>query len=65
MELEGVRAVEVTPIPQRDRRGTPVVSKEHDIRLVVTGSVSREEVAAWCETRLSGYKQPSEIDVRS
>ena len=63
MELDGVRAVDVIPIPQRDRRGNPVASKEHDIRLVITGNVTREEVAAWCETRLSGYKQPSEIDV--
>jgi long-chain acyl-CoA synthetase len=64
-ELAGVREVTVTPIPQRDRRGNPVVSKEHDIRLVVTGSVTREDVAAWCEARLSAYKQPSEIELRS
>jgi long-chain acyl-CoA synthetase len=63
MELDGVRTVEVSPIPQRDRRGNALASLEHDIRLVVTGSVSREDVARWCETRLSAYKQPSEIEI--
>ena len=62
-ELAGVRTVEVTPIAQRDRRGNPVESKEHDIRLRVSGDVSRDEVAAWCEARLSAYKQPSEIEI--
>jgi len=62
-ELAGVRSVEATPIPHHDRRGDPIVSKEHDIRLRVAGSVTREQVTVWCEQRLSAYKQPSEIEI--
>jgi long-chain acyl-CoA synthetase len=54
-ELPGVRSVRVRAIPEPMR--------EHDIALHVAGSVTAAEVRAWCETRLSGYKQPSEIDV--
>jgi long-chain acyl-CoA synthetase len=62
-ELAGVRSAEVTPIPQRDRKGNATVSNEYDIRLRVAGDVTREQVAAWCESRLSAYKQPTEIEM--
>ncbi|HEX7980022.1 MAG TPA: AMP-binding protein [Gemmatimonadaceae bacterium] len=53
LELPGVTAVEVWPIPEP--------TKENDIGLRVTGSVTEEEVRAWCESRLSAYKQPTVI----
>ena len=53
LELVGVRTVDVRAIPEP--------SREHDIGLDVTGSVSVDDVRRWCELRLSGYKQPSEI----
>jgi len=55
LELPGVRAVEVTPIPEP--------SKENDIRMRVTGSVSADDVGRWCEQRLSAYKRPSVIEI--
>jgi acyl-CoA synthetase (AMP-forming)/AMP-acid ligase II len=54
-ELPGVTRVRVRAIPD------PV--REHDIGLDVEGSVSEAEVRAWCERRLSAYKQPSEVTV--
>jgi long-chain acyl-CoA synthetase len=63
-ELPGVRDVEVSPIPQRPRRHTDLPpSREHDIRLRVVGDVTREQVLAWCEARLSAYKQPTELEI--
>lgn len=56
LELPGVRAVHVRAIPEPAR--------EHDIALVVEGSVTADEVKAWCAQRLSAYKQPSEIEVK-
>ncbi len=56
-EMPGVRGVEVRAIPDPMR--------ENDIAVDVIGDVSTEEVRAWCEGRLSVYKQPSEISVRS
>ncbi|OYV74481.1 MAG: hypothetical protein B7Z72_00015 [Gemmatimonadetes bacterium 21-71-4] len=53
LELAGVRSVDVRAIPEPTR--------EHDIGLDVTGSVSVDDVRRWCEQRLSSYKQPSEI----
>ncbi len=55
LELPGVTAVDVRPIPEP--------SKENDITLRVTGSVTEEEVRAWCEQRLSAYKQPTSVEV--
>ena len=52
-ELAGVRRVEVRALPEP--------FKEHDILLRVTGDVTEEQVRAWCEARLSAYKQPSAI----
>ncbi|MDB4912990.1 MAG: hypothetical protein JWM95_634 [Gemmatimonadetes bacterium] len=54
-ELHGVLGVEVTPIPEP--------AKENDIRMRVTGSVTEGDVRAWCESRLSAYKQPSVIEI--
>jgi long-chain acyl-CoA synthetase len=54
-ELPGVRAVEVTPIPEPAR--------ENDIRARVTGAVSADEVKQWCEARLSAYKQPTVVEI--
>ena len=53
--MPGVRAVRVRAIPEPAR--------EHDIGVTVAGSVSVDDVRRWCEARLSGYKQPSEIEV--
>jgi hypothetical protein len=61
-----VRRAEVTPSPQKARGDLQIPpSKEHDIRLRVTGDVSENDVIAWCEAQLSAYKQPTEIDVVS
>lgn len=51
--MPGVRSVRVEAIP--------VEARENDIRLHIVGSVTADEVKAWCESRLSAYKQPSEI----
>jgi hypothetical protein len=50
-----VREIEVSPIPEP--------SREHDIRLRVRGAVTEAEVRAWCETRLSAYKQPTVVEI--
>jgi long-chain acyl-CoA synthetase len=52
-EMPGVTSAEVSPIPD--------LYKENGIRLRVSGSVTEGDVKAWCEQRLSAYKQPSEI----
>ena len=52
-ELPGVRRAEVSAIPEP--------SKENDILLRVTGTVTEEEVREWCESRLSLYKQPTVV----
>ncbi len=54
-EMPGVVRVAVRAIPEPTR--------EHDIGLDVTGSVTEADVRAWCETRLSAYKQPSEVTI--
>jgi long-chain acyl-CoA synthetase len=54
-ELRGVREAEVSPIPEP--------AKEHDIRVRVRGDVSEADVRAWCEERLSAYKQPSVVEI--
>lgn len=53
--MPGVTSVEVTPIPEP--------SRENDIRVRITGNVTEDEVKRWCEARLSGYKQPSVIEL--
>jgi long-chain acyl-CoA synthetase len=55
LELPGVKSADVWPIPE--------ATKENDIGLRVTGSVTEDEVRAWCEERLSGYKQPTVVEV--
>lgn len=54
-ELPGVASVEVSAIPEP--------SREHDIAVSVRGSVTEADVRAWCESRLSAYKQPTRITV--
>jgi long-chain acyl-CoA synthetase len=56
-ELPGVRRAAVRAIPDP--------SRENDIALEVDGAVREADVKAWCEARLSAYKQPSEISIRS
>ena len=56
-ELPGVRSVVVRAIPEPAR--------EHDIGIDIVGSVSEAGVKAWCEDRLSAYKQPSVVTIRS
>jgi long-chain acyl-CoA synthetase len=56
-EMPGVAGCEVAALPD------PL--KEHEILLRVTGSVHEEDVKRWCEARLSAYKQPSVIEIRS
>lgn len=54
-QLPGVRTVRVVAVPE--------ASRENDIILEVTGSISPEDVQQWTERRLSAYKQPSEVRV--
>lgn len=53
--MPGVRRVAVRAIPEPTR--------ENDIALEVDGTVTADEVAAWCAARLSAYKQPSRIEI--
>jgi long-chain acyl-CoA synthetase len=55
-ELPAVTSAEVWPIPD--------AAKENDIGLRVTGAVTEDEVRAWCESRLSSYKQPALIELQ-
>ncbi|HET7456022.1 MAG TPA: AMP-binding protein [Gemmatimonadaceae bacterium] len=55
--MPGVRSIHVRAIPEPTR--------EHDIALDVDGDVTSDAVKAWCEPRLSAYKQPSEVKVRA
>lgn len=52
-ELPGVREARVHAISEPGR--------EPEIALDVTGTVTEAEVKAWCERRLSAYKQPGRI----
>jgi acyl-CoA synthetase (AMP-forming)/AMP-acid ligase II len=56
-ELDGVRGVVVSAIPEPAR--------ENDIAIDVEGSVTEDEVKRWCESRLATYKQPARVTVRS
>lgn len=53
--LPGVESVEVSAVPDPAR--------EHDIAVAVRGTVAEADIRAWCESRLSAYKQPSHISV--
>lgn len=53
--MQGVRSVRVEAIP--------VEARENDIGLRIVGGVTADEVKAWCESRLSAYKQPTEIAI--
>ena len=55
--MPGVRRVTVRAIPEPTR--------ENDIALEIQGTVTADEVAQWCSSRLSAYKQPSRIDIAS
>jgi long-chain acyl-CoA synthetase len=54
-ELPGVSSASVTALPD------PL--HENDIALTVTGSATESEIRAWCEQRLSAYKQPASITI--
>jgi long-chain acyl-CoA synthetase len=54
-ELAGVTRAEVRAVPDAER--------EHAIALRVAGTVTESEVRAWCEQRLSAYKQPSTVEI--
>lgn len=56
-ELPGVIGARVSAVPSHGR--------ENDIAMEVTGAVTEAEVLAWCEERLSAYKQPTEVKVLS
>jgi long-chain acyl-CoA synthetase len=53
--MPGVRHVRVSAIASHGR--------ENDIAMEVTGDVTVPDVVAWCEARLSAYKQPVEVTV--
>jgi len=55
LELPGVTTADVRPIPEP--------SRENDIALRVTGSVTEDDVREWCEARLSAYKQPTIVEI--
>ena len=54
-ELPGVGSAAVAAVPDQLR--------ENEIALTVRGAVTEEQVRAWCESRLSVYKQPATIEV--
>lgn len=54
--MPGVRSVAVTAIPEG--------SREYDVAVRVEGAVTEAEVRAWCEGRLSAYKQPGLVSIR-
>ena len=53
--MPGVLRVEVLGIPEP--------AKEHEIDVIVHGTVTAEAVQQWCELHLSSYKQPSHITI--
>jgi long-chain acyl-CoA synthetase len=54
-QMPGVRAVEVSAVPEE--------SREHDIRVQVRGDVTADQIREWCEARLSAYKQPTFVEI--
>lgn len=55
--LPGVTAVAASAVAEP--------SRENDVVVDITGTVTEAEVRSWCESRLSAYKQPSVIRIRS
>ena len=53
--MPGVTRAEATPVPE--------LSRENDIVLRVWGRVTDAEVRAWCESRISAYKQPTTVEI--
>ena len=53
--MPGVSHVEV--------RGVSDPVKENDILILVTGSVTEVALRAWCDARLSAYKQPTFVEI--
>ena len=53
--MPGVAHVEVL--------GVPEPAKEHEIDVIVHGSVDEDAVTEWCEAHLSSYKQPTRITI--
>jgi acyl-CoA synthetase (AMP-forming)/AMP-acid ligase II len=53
LELDGVRRAVVEPVPSAPH--------DNDIRLTIDGDATDAAIMAWCEQRLSAYKQPTEI----
>jgi long-chain acyl-CoA synthetase len=53
--MPGVKSVVADALPD------PL--KENDIRLRINGDVTEDAVKAWCDDRLSAYKQPSVIEI--
>lgn len=53
--MPGVTHADVTPIPE--------LTRENDIHLRLTGTVTADAVKQWCEKRLSAYKQPGTIEI--
>jgi long-chain acyl-CoA synthetase len=53
--MPGVQRAQVIAVPEPTR--------ENDILLRVAGNVMKQDVARWCEQRLSAYKQPSVIEL--
>ena len=54
-ELDGVTEAEVRALADPER--------EHAIAVRVAGSVTEAAVRAWCEQRLSAYKQPAVVEL--
>ena len=54
-EMPGVTRVEIDSIPD--------AAKEHEVVARVSGTVTEESVRAWCEERLSAYKQPGVVEI--
>jgi long-chain acyl-CoA synthetase len=55
--MPGVTSVHASAVPE--------ASRENDVAVDITGTVTEAEVKSWCEARLSAYKQPTVITVRS
>jgi acyl-CoA synthetase (AMP-forming)/AMP-acid ligase II len=55
-EMPGVKKVTVRAIPDAMR--------ENDIAIDITGTVTEENVHAWCRANLAVYKQPSRVEIK-
>ena len=56
-ELPGVETAVVTAVPDP--------AHENGIALATTGAASEEQIRAWCDERLSAYKQPTTITIET